>query len=421
MASAPGGGGTGGASRLGSPRVVVPVFVALLLLYVLLSPQGPADARGALTSHSAAPGGARGLYDGLQRLGWPVSRRELPFTEGALDSGAVYAVLGPGVPLSAGEVHRLLETVRAGAGLLVVVPDRGALADSLHVRHSAEGAPLDTARAGLCPDSLNRQGLITWPGGRVYSYWLTQYPRAGAVTFARVREDTLGLRAPATPATPQARALVAHTAMAGFPLGRGRVVAVADPDLLRNDVLRVCRWNAGLTAVRAVEWLAAGGSRPVIFDEYRHGYGVHADPGAAIRDALLTTGPGRAVVQVAIAALILLAALGIRALPPRPQPVVERRSPLEHVGALARAYEQVGATRLATRRLVRGLRRRHGAGTRAGVTDEEFLHTLAARRRGVAGDATLLAQALSERRPTRDLGAVGDAAARIDEALRTGP
>ena len=395
-------------------------LAACLLLIVFAAPRGPEDARGALTTHSAAAGGARGLYEGLARLGWQVERREVPFTAGALDTGAVYAVLGTGMPVTAGETHRLLEAVRAGAGLLLVVPNGAPLADSLGLQRTSDGAPMVPASDDFCPDSLNRVGLLTWPDDRVWSHWLLRYQRGGAVTFATARADTLGLRAPAEPEARE-RSRVARPAIAGFPLGRGRVVAVADPDVLRNDVLRVCRWNAAQHATRAMEWLAAGGTRRVVFDEYRHGYGVHADPIGAIGDALLGTGPGRMVVMLAAAALVLLAAAGIRAIPPLPRLVVERRSPLEHVGALARAYEQVGATRLAARRLVRGLRRRHGAGTRAGVADEEFLRTLAARRRAVAPDVALLEQALAERRPVRELEAVGDAVARIDAALRTGP
>ena len=206
-------------------------------------------------------------------------------------------------------------------------------------------------------------------------------------------------------------------AVVGFPFGRGRIVAVADADLLRNDVLRVCRWNAGVSAARMLEWLGASPARRLVFDEYHHGYGTHADPLGASARALVATAPGRAVLQVALAALLLLAAAGARPIAPAARLVVERRSPLEHVGALARAYERVSATRLAARRLVRGLRRRHSMSSARAGDDDAFLHAVAARHPAVAADTQRLARALAEPVPPDDLTTVGDAVAHIDQEL----
>ncbi|HEX6631479.1 MAG TPA: DUF4350 domain-containing protein, partial [Gemmatimonadaceae bacterium] len=274
------------AGRAARPRLVFALLGALVLLMLLITPLGQAE-RGALTSNSAGPGGARALYELAQRLGWPVARRTTPFT-GALDSTAVYAVLDPSVTLTASEVHRLLDAVRAGARLLTVVQPGSGLSDSLHLRRSDAGAPVPRAPAAACPDSLNRPGLITWPGGRVLSYWLARYPASAQVTFTRVVRDTTqrGWNRPDEPAETEPVPPGTHVTRAdeasppaavGFPLGRGRVVAVADADLLRNDVLRVCRWDAGVRAARMLEWLGASPARTLVFDEYHHGYGTHAD------------------------------------------------------------------------------------------------------------------------------------------------
>ena len=428
-----------GRSWLARPRVVLPLLAALLLAMVLLTPTPPEE-RGTLSSYSTAAGGTRGLHEAAGRLGWRVERRVVPFTS-VPDSAAVYAVLEPAVPLTAGEAHRLLEAVRAGAGLLLVVQRGSALADSLGLRRSLQGGTLPLAPRGFCADSLNRTGLVTWPDGRVHSWWLTRHPRAGAVTFASVTPDAVAVEedsgGAATPARPRARGARARQratardsrpAVVGLPLGRGRVVAVADPDLLRNDVLRVCRWNAGVLAVRALDWLGETGGRRLVFDEYHHGYGAHADPLRATGQALVRTPAGRLALQVAAAGLVLLAAAGIRPVAPRTQRTVERRSPLEHVGALARAYEQVGATRLAARRLVRGLRRRHAVGSQRAVAgdgsadaDLDFLHRTAARRPTLAEDARRLERAVADGVPRDQLTAVGEAAARIDQHLRPDP
>jgi len=184
-------------------------------------------------------------------------------------------------------------------------------------------------------------------------------------------------------------------------------------------------------AARALEYLAAGrGPGPaLVFDEYHQGFGRHPSTVRAIGRALFGDPRGRVLAQALVAALVLLAALGARAVAPRPTARMARRSPLEHVGALARAYSQIGATRLATRRLVHGIRRRHGAwGTAAGGTpragggsgaesDEEFLAALAARRPALAEDAALLADSLRTAGSPRRLLEAGRAVERIERVL----
>jgi hypothetical protein len=170
-------------------------------------------------------------------------------------------------------------------------------------------------------------------------------------------------------------------AVIGFPLERGRVVVAADPDLLRNDVLRVCRWGADVAAVRMLEYAsenAPGGGRRrrLVFDEYHQGYGDQPGTVRGIVTYLRRTASGHLVLQLAAAGLLLLFAIGPRLLPPRAAERIERRSPLEHVDALARAYRAVGATRTATTRLVHGVRRRvdRSLGSKgAATTDDAFL------------------------------------------------
>jgi hypothetical protein len=86
------------------------------------------------------------------------------------------------------------------------------------------------------------------------------------------------------------------------------------------------------------------------------------------------------------------------------------------VGALRLAYEQIQATRLATNRLVRGLRRRHplGAGS---STDDAYLSLLAQRVPVAAGDAALLQRALTTQMAPTDWVAVGGAIDHIERAI----
>jgi hypothetical protein len=70
--------------------------------------------------------------------------------------------------------------------------------------------------------------------------------------------------------------------------------------------------------------------------------------------------PGHAVLQLAAAGALLLLLLGRRFGRPVPPPPVLRRSPLEHVEALAGAYRQAGARRTVRTLLLAGMSRRLG-------------------------------------------------------------
>lgn len=426
---------------LTSPKVVFAALGALLVLTVLLTPDAdgrPGDPR--LTTHSAAPQGARGLFEIARRLGWRAERREAPFND-PLDSTAVYATLDPPSDLTANEAHRLLDAVRHGAGLLFVVRKGGALTDSLGLGVSTD-LQVSTVGGALAVDSAalrqapcsetpwpEGRGAINWQDGEVHSYWLTpvaKRPR-DTVTFASVwrLRDPSDPRPPASDSGRRAAVNVRSPAATGFPYGRGRVVAVADPDLLRNDVLRVCRWGLGVTAVRMLEWLGGGvsqsgahGTRRLVFDEYHQGYGTHANPARTVARFLTDTGLGRTILQGIAAGALLLAALGARPLLPRARERVERRSPLEHVSALAEAYGQVGATRLATRRLIHGLRRRHAHGAWRRASDEEFLRAIAARRPAAAPAVSRLLDAAARPLTPAEFAQVGEAVDDIDQRMR---
>jgi hypothetical protein len=135
---------------------------------------------------------------------------------------------------------------------------------------------------------------------------------------------------------------------------------------------------------------------------------------------LAGTPSGHAVLQLCASGLLLLLAAAPRVLPPRVDRRVERRSPLEHVDALARAYLQVGATRTATLRLVRGLRRRVDRGMargRAADRDESFLARVAETKPALAADVALLRNALSTSVTQAEFREVGNAIGRIEAAL----
>jgi hypothetical protein len=168
-----------------------------------------------------------------------------------------------------------------------------------------------------------------------------------------------------------------------------------------------------------LEWLAPGRRPPLIFAEYHQGHGHHASVMKTIRRELADTPAGRVVLNLLIAAGVLLLAVGVRPIAPRARIRSERRSPLEHVGALAHAYSQVNATRTALRRLIRGLRRRHPIGTLRSASDDEYLSSLAARHPSVAGDVDALLKLIHDRPAPDRFEAGGAAIAHIERTLST--
>jgi hypothetical protein len=161
----------------------------------------------------------------------------------------------------------------------------------------------------------------------------------------------------------------------------------------------------------------------MVFDEYHQGYGAHPGTMRAIALYLSRTPSGHALGQVLLAGLVVLLALGPRALPPRDTERVERRSPLEHVSALASAYEQVGATRTAASRLLRGVRRRLERATQNYGThqteqpDEAFLAAALRGSPALEEDIALIRRSLSATLSPKDFEALGDALRRLESSL----
>jgi hypothetical protein len=197
-------------------------------------------------------------------------------------------------------------------------------------------------------------------------------------------------------------------------LGNGAALVVADFEFLRNANVRDT--TGMILAVRLLEEAGSGPPRRLDFDEYHQGFGASTTLLGVIGHALFETAAGRVGVQVSIACVVLLLVIGMRPILPRERQSIERRSPLEHVGALTLAYEQIHATRLATSRLLRGLRRRHplGAGS---LADDGYLTMLTQRVPVTGPDVAVLQRALTQQLPAADWVAVGSAIDHIERAI----
>jgi len=134
------------------------------------------------------------------------------------------------------------------------------------------------------------------------------------------------------------------------------VTLVADGYLFSNRQLQES--DAGLVLVP----LVAGRYRTVVFDEYVHGFGPSGSLARAVLAWTLASPWGWMGWQLAAAGLIALLAGAVRFGPPRSVIDRRRRSPLEHVRALATALAAARGAHVAVELIVRGLRRRLSAG-----------------------------------------------------------
>jgi hypothetical protein len=394
------------------PHVVLPALLVLLVLVAILSPIGE-DATGRyLSTRSRSINGSHGLRVILHRLGWRTRERLTPFA-GTLDTTATYVMLSTPIDPSAHEVHALLQAVRRGANA-IVVPDRGSpIADSIGVQTSSRTfislrPTSDTLLGSSDPVDTLREafGVLS---ARNYHQFLEGTPATDS--------DSVGTWPTSAKTLLYVQAKRVHPEISVLPIGRGQVVAIADPTFLRNDVLR--KTAGAVLAVRILESIDSSRHSPIVFDEYHQGYGEMPSQTDVLREALLETAWGRAVLQIGVAGLIYLMVIGVRPIAPISRARYERRSPLEHVGALSRAYEVIGATRLAVQRLVRGVRRRHPLGTTPQLSDEAFLALLRVRLPALSGDIDTLTKALANKPSAEQLVSAGAAIDHIERNLIT--
>jgi hypothetical protein len=428
-------------------------LVGLIVLIVLLTPVRDSDSDSRLTTTRYGAGNARLAYDLAGRLGWPVRRSARPL-RGSLDTAAIYAVFDGPTTMPTQDRVAILDAVRRGAGLLVA-PQAGApyaLLDSLGLSPGKIGLVTRTP-LGSCPtgstdplDALQvRTRMVTFktPQTREKSDrpkvpWPADAHTLLASDVQAVPggtrddddddadTDAAGDSATAVPGaesltvTPIAGAATTdlRPTMVAFTLGKGRVVALADPDVLRTDQLRSCAGGGALSLVRGLEFLSNGGRRPVVFAEFYQRESADG-PVVVVREWLVESALGRTVLTLMLASLLLIAARGRRTLAPVYREREERRSPLEHVDALATAWQSVRGTRTVARMLARGIRRRHAAGRWRSLDDTEFLTALAARHPAIADDAARLSRAIETAAPPSELPALRQAAAHIDAECLT--
>jgi hypothetical protein len=350
--------------------VVLLLFVILLLAALAgltADPDDRADPRASTWVRSED--GAAALYWTLQDLGVQTRRRTSPFLDADSLRGVV-AVIAPMVALTEEEAGAAAEFVRGG-GTLLYVPGPyetgGALLDTLGVRADwLKGLQVWSADTREARPRPHR-----WTEGVARVKGFQRVLRDTTSVLRRGRADTL---------------LTVEGQLAGvvWTMGRGRVIAFSDAGPLRNGRLR----ESGAATVFARVAADAARGDTLWFDEYHHGFdggGSGMVTGMA-RHAWRTL-PRGLLLQLLVAGALLLWVAGRRfGAPLQPEPV-RRRSPLEHVEALAGAYRQAGAKRTARRLLLAGLARRLGRRAPADEAAQAEMLGRMARNSPVAQDA----------------------------------
>ncbi len=307
----------------------------------------------ARSTYLTGPGGASAFAEAAGRLGVEVERFRRPTsTLMARDSAArdeLVALLGPTQPVDGVEARHL-----AGLPVDLLLAGRGAAAAMRCLGYDVEAREWrDPAATRTAPDAEHLPAPRVWavlvPGtsGAVVDSASSGGPAAACEVPAPAGVDTLMQTVGDRPVVLRLR----------YPGGRA-VTLVADDRLFRNRALR--RTAAGTFVLG----LVAPRYRRMLVDEYHHGYQASGSlAGAAL--AWSTRSPwGWIVWQLAVVGVLALIASGIRFGPVRSAIERRRRSPMEHVRALATALAAARGHDVAVRLMVQGLRRRLSRGGR---------------------------------------------------------
>src|SRR5690242_2791826 len=325
------------------------------------------------------PSGAKGVYDVMARMGRPVARRRINLFDLVTDSAVRPAILieaDPEQGLESGEMTQVAEFLRRG-GTVVAGGDGGGIV------RCAGWSAIGTFSLGLHRDTMPIAPVpgFALPGVRSY---LRQRPARNAGTdstfganpIAELNETRCPLIA-ATSIDTLVRTYSGHPiAVAERIAGGGHLVLLADDGWLRNRA-----WRTTGVPDYVLPLLTPGASGgQVQWDEFHQGYAQGGSLWGAAWSWLMHTPAGWVIDQLAVVLLLWLAVTAVRFGPARPAIDRRRRSPLEHLEALAAGFEGAEGNRTVLNLIVAGLQRRlsrtgHEPG--GAKPDEEWIAALA--------------------------------------------
>ncbi len=334
----------------------------------------------------SGPDGSQALYRVMVRLGRPVERRRTALFALVDDTShrrpsppALLVVLDPWMPLESAELDQVVRFVQHGGAVLAagygggitrcagwrLHPDR-ALDDSVAV-----GPPLDVGPQQAAPLRLPRAARVFAPrprGGR-----LEGLVKRGVAAIAEPCDSLVAERSDTLVAAIDGRPVVLRQNYAGG----GTITLASDVGWFRNQVWRDSDVPYVIMPLLAPPLRAERRGR-VVWDEYHQGFGRESQSMAAVTwDWMVHSPAGWAIFQLMAVGLMWLAVTAVRFGPPRSVIERRRRSPLEHLEALAAGLESASDSDTAVQRIVAGLRRRLSRAGHVGSTDlKAWLETL---------------------------------------------
>jgi hypothetical protein len=383
------------------PRTEFALAIGLFAGVIALVAGVGASRRGAeqgdprASSYLPGPFGVRALADGLRRLDVAVRPSRRLLSDLAGDSGGsgprLLAILNPVVSLSGAEQEKLLQQLAGPRGADLLLAGHGANGLMRCFGFHADTRPSESVRVRPVAGQEGR-GATAWPG---VSAVLSRSTSEIVIDSSRT-EDAAITSCVVPPVARIDTLLTSETGrVLALRLWRGdvhqRILLVADPALLRNRAMRETPAGPYMLG------LIAGTYRRVIFDEQHQGF----TEGGSLLDALIDwsgrTPWGWAAWQLIGVGLLALFAGAIRFGPIRRVISRTRRSPLEHVRALATALAASRGHDVAIGAIVQGLHRRLHPGSRQPRRDwrgwvERLAHQLRSPR---AQDAARTLQSLT--------------------------
>ena len=148
------------ATRFGA-KTILGVLLGVVVVVALLTPEAPTMDGGHPTSYSVGPNGVRIAFELAARLGWRTERRLVPL-DSVASATTVQVVLAPNEALGAHEVHRLLDNVRRGGGLVFAIDGGEEIGDSLGIDLGRPARFLSNYGDASCatPSSFSERTLL---------------------------------------------------------------------------------------------------------------------------------------------------------------------------------------------------------------------------------------------------------------------
>lgn len=395
--------------------VATGVFVLLSLLLANFSSRPTSDyLQRRPSTFFTDPSGSRALFLVMKQLLPQVGQWRRPYYLLPLPSAPggsnTLIVAGPRRPISNREAGYLHSWLTAGGQLILLNDDGWVLGNATN----------DTAQPNQGASETKATFLSRYAPDLRWNKRTTQ-SRIGRAAGSSIpdREMTLRWRQSfSATGSAEVSAAVDQTRLAvALPVGRGRIIAVADPTMVSNGALRQSD-----NAVWLVDLAASWGSGTTLFDEYHHGFGQKRDT-MELSGAFLMTPWGWCVLQVAAAGLLYMFAYRRRFGRIREPLPVNRASPLELLDARAGVFQAAAAQTLSAelivQQLCQGLAQSHGKTVDSASLSRE-LASIAKIRGGAAATLQELFSKVQngQRLSDREFIALGRSAGEITKGLR---